>query len=267
MRHSVTAAMKQKIAAKAKSLPASFALANFRVVDGHNVALVTLATSNATDTNLDELKKSFDQRFEQKVVLVEGSFNHLASYNGKNFFSALARENTVSKEYDVSKMSCIATDTFLDEDENSIWRSVGNGDSRRLVLQSSDDFEKLLASRRQVMTSPELVMASTLQNGQYVMFYSPVDDEMKFGYGFMNKAGYNVVERSSEEVVMVNPDLIVETASGLDDEYQVTFDNKGLLTTAMDAASSKRLVDYFKKLYKGTAFFVKLEKIIKNSRN
>lgn len=265
MRHSVTAAMKNRIVETASKLPASFSLANFRIIEGHDVALVTLATSASSDRTTEDLKESFAKRFDNQAVLIDQSFNVLASYNGKKFISALARQNVVSKEYDVSGMACIAADTFLDEGENSIWKSIGQGESRRLVLQSSDDFEKLLSSRRQIMTSPELALASTLANGQYVMFYSPIEDEMRFGYSFIDKAGLNVVRRDNEQVEQVDAGLVVEVASQLEEPYQVVFNNREAVT-ALDSQAVKDLVAYYKKLYKGTSFFMKLEKIIRNAR-
>lgn len=263
MRTSITASVGKSIVESGKTRTASFNLVDFTMASDSEIALVTLAYPNTLKYDFADLAKSFNSRFEERVVLVEESFNKIGSRNGQDFAVAIARMNTISKEYNVTEMACVASGTFLDEDENTIWRSVGTGNNKRLILQSSDDFSELLASRRRHMSVPETANVSDIQNGQYVMYYSPIHDEMNFGFGFRTEAGLKIFNRETEELEDVDPIAVVETAAIHDSERRLDFSNE---TANVKSENISKILDYFRKLYKGTSYFKNLEKSIRSHR-
>jgi hypothetical protein len=266
---SVTAKLQKQIAESAKTKNLAFNLADFIVTASTDTARVTLAVPERAQYSEEALAASVTARFNNEVGLVEGSATELASFNGHRFVSALLQRNVVSEEYDanISKMKCIAKDTFMDESD-SIWQSVGSGSTRRLVLKAEDDFEALLASRRKVMTSPEMASGvASAPNGCYVMYYSPEDGGMKFGFGFRTEAGFNVLDRRNVETVTIDPLLIVETARNFDEggKLEVKFANREA-EVAFDGSTARKLIEYYRKIYRNTAFFVQLERQIKERK-
>ena len=269
MRMSVTAKLQNEIASAAKTKQLSHNLTDFIVTASRDTARVTLAVPSQAKYSEEALAASVAHRFNNEVGLVEGSITELSSFNGQRFFSALAQRNVVSEDYDanISKMKCLAKDTFVDETD-AIWQAVGSGSARRLVLKVEDDFESLLASRRKVMTSPELASGLPASpNGSYVMYYSPEDADMKFGFGFRSEAGFNVLERRDAEVKTIDPLLIVETARNFDEDgkLEVKFAPREA-EIAFDGSTVKKLVDYYRKIYRNTAFFVQLERQIRQRK-
>jgi hypothetical protein len=99
------------------------------------------------------------------------------------------------------------------------------------------------------------------------MYYSAEDADMKFGFGFRSEAGFNVLERRDGEVKTIDPLLIVETARNFDEDgkLEVKFTPREA-EIAFDGSTVKKLVDYYRKIYRNTAFFVQLERQIRQRK-
>lgn len=271
MRDKVTAKLQANIRASADKRAAAFTLTDFSIAESDpNVARVMLAISSAQDPKFEDLASSFNARFNKEAILVEGSMAFVAQRNGRKYLTALAQRNVISMDYDenIAKMTCIAADTFADEDENGIWNAVGAGSDRRLVLQSSDDFSSILAARRKVLTMPEMASAAdSIENGSYVMYYDSANAEMSFGFAIRSQAGLNIIDRKSGKSELIDPLLTVASVSEFDPtgDKEIRFTGREAVT-AMDAGSIKKLIDYYRKIYKNTSFFVQLEKQIRGMR-
>jgi len=271
MRSQVTAKLHAGVRNSAAKHAAAFTLTDFSISESDsNVARVTLAVAAAQDPSFEALAASFNDRFDKKAVLVEESMSMVGQLHGRKYLSVLAHMNTISVDYDenIEKMTCIASDTFMDEDENEIWHAVGNGSDRRLVLQSNDDFASILAARRKVLASPEVAAAGdNIQSGSYVMYYNTDNADMSFGFAYRSEAGLNILDRKSGKSELIDPILAVTAASDFDPsgENEVRFTGREA-HTAMDSSGINKLLAYYRKIYKNTSFFVKLEKQIRGMR-
>ena len=267
-RYATTAKLKSNIAESGKNRIASLSLVDFSIAENANVALATICHSSVLDYTEDQIAESISKRFDGQVSLVEASLRSLPVFNGNRFATALLRQNVVSKDYDenIKNMVCVASDTFVDEnDENSIWAAVGSGDTRRLMLQADDDFEGILQSRRKIKSLPELATQVEVRNGDYTMYYSPFDNEMRYGFAVHTASGLNIFDRNSEDLLAIDPLLVMESAQINDEDKKPNFSSEEV-ASKMPGERINLILDYYRRLYKGTSYFASLEKSIRTHR-
>jgi hypothetical protein len=245
-------------------------LADFHICGGteNRVARVTLIT-DVRDYSSEEIETAFISAMDRRARLFPKSVVRAAgSRNGKNFYSALAMLNRQSIPYkdNVEKMTVLSSSTFLD-DKEQIWRVEGDGDQRRLYINAEDDMAAIFQARRQHHLLPETASDNNIPNGNYCMYYSPKDGNYSFGFAFNSQRGLTIVDRKQETATVIDPALVVASdvldVRAADDSaaairYEAPYGE-------VAASSAQKIIDYYRKIFKNTAFFVKLEAAIRQS--
>lgn len=226
--------------------------------EGPQTARVTLMT-NMDDYTAEEIAAAFSKRMDRKARVVDGSMMQLASVRGRNFYTALVVKNTESLPYadNHKKFKLVASSTFLDDNEQ-IWTVVGDGDTKRLVLNTQEDLSKVLASRKRHTNTPEHASVGAI-NGHYAMYYSPVSGKMEFGFPVVTKKGVVVASRDADADIAIDPLLIVASEPLKDHKI---FENPHV---ELSATGATKVLEYFRKLFKDTTFFVNWEAAIRRS--
>lgn len=264
------ARLDQKIVNAGKGRTIGTTLVSYELAETANVARVIVVHSDVLTASEKDIAESISERFKHQASWVEGTMKNIGKYNGRTYVSGLMGQNIISKEYDVSKMTVIASDMFIDEsDENRIWRAVGSGDTKRLILNNDDDFEELLASRRKVYMVPEQASNIEAQNGDYAMAYSPFNDDMIFGYVIKTTSDTFLFDRKSEETIKLDPVLTLQSVVINDPEkngMKAVANAIGEASMRMPASRINAILDYYRKLYKGTVYFTNLEETLRRHR-
>jgi len=235
-------------------------IASFELIraDGPQAARVVLAT-NITEYTREEITASFSERNNRRVRLVPESITKCASARGRNYYTAIALMNqqTLPYEEEHKKMKVLASSTFLDDD-NQIWTVVGDGDTKRLVMNTDEDLSAVLASRKRYFPSAEFASASPrARNAHYVMYYSPAKGRMEFGFPVLTNKGVVLANRMEDAAIELDPNLIVASAPLPDQKIFADVD------TVVAAAATNKVLDYYKKLFADTTFFVRWEEALR----
>lgn len=238
-------------------------LADFSVCEGtgKKVARVTL-TTNIANYNEQEIASAFSERFNRRLRIVEDSVSEVGEFAGRKYFSALALHNVRSVPYadNIGKMKAVSSSTFLDDDAQ-VWSVIGTGDSRRLVVECEDDLATVLASRKKYAQLPEHASACAVANGDYAMYYDAAKGRMEFGLVMLTKKGVVLANRQEEIDVAIDPKMIVTAQTT--EETRNLFENPYVEVSAEGAT---KVLEYFRKLFKNTPFFVNWEAAIKRKK-
>lgn len=171
----------------------------------------------------------------------------------------IVKANLKSKSYNdnnVKGLKVIASNVFMSEEDNAIWKKVGEGEEARLVQTSDDDYEAILNARkaRNITTVSSMIEDIHAEEKDYVAFYNDKDGKVEFGV--MASDGF-VVERSTESLVKVEPKQIVEAVA-------VTNDDTAEELASIDTSNLDKMLNYMKVLYGAhPEFFDRLESLIK----
>lgn len=235
-------------------------LAAFDIIkaDGPQAARVTLAT-NIDDYTREEITAAFSERNNRRVRLVPESVVKCASARGRNYYTAIALMNTQSLPYEEEhkKMKVLASSTFLDDD-NQIWTVQGDGDSKRLVMNTDEDLASVLASRKRYFPSAEFASASPrARNAHYVMYYSPAKGRMEFGFPVLTNKGVVLANRMEDVDQELDQNLIVASQPLPD---QKIFED---VDVVVSAAATSKVLDYYRKLFADTTFFIRWEESLR----
>lgn len=193
---------------------------------------------------------------DNKFRMVRGTVKR---YNAAQpHVSMLIEANTISKQYNEDNakgLKVVNANVFLSEEDNKIWKKVGDGESARLVLSSNDDLESILKARRNrnITTASTMISDVHANVGDYVYFYNPSASSMQFGV----KINDNVIlERSSMTQYKVESSQIVEALC--DEEFS------GQVKAAVETQNLNRFIEYMRQLYGNhPEFFARWEELIK----
>ena len=235
-------------------------IASFDIVraDGPQAARVVLAT-NIDDYTAEEITAAFSDRNNRRVRLVPESVSKCATARGRNYYTAIALMNQQSLPFEEEhkKMKVLASSTFLDDD-NQIWTVVGDGDTKRLVMNTDEDLTAVLASRKRYFPSTEFASASPrARNAHYVMFYSPAKGRMEFGFPVLTNKGVVLANRMDDVVQELDANLIVASAPLPDQKIFADVD------TVVAAGATNKVLEYYRKLFADTTFFVRWEESLR----
>lgn len=233
----------------------------YRIVASHNPGEFTEA----------DFADSVRRTFEGKLSLVECSVNRVLDGN-QPVTTLLVVANAESKDYtpETTKgMQVVTANMFMDESDN-MWKVVGDEQNRRLVQMSNDNLDEILASRM----ARKVVHASytpdvKVGNGDYIHYYEPKLGRVTAGFT-MNVAevGQVVVERSTGAPYKVEAAQIVDTIPSkfLSEEFRVDIPRHLTLAELTGTMASAHM-DYMRKLYAGTPYFAKLEKLVAQKKS
>ena len=191
----------------------------------------------------------------------------------KNKFihKVIVKANIESHAYsdeNVSKLGLhLTTANVFVDDSNLVWKLIGEGDSRRIVLTSTDDYAKILASKRaNMLIQAALDTDLSFEFGDYVMFYNTASDQLDFGFAVNEN---DVLSRNSGKVEKVSAAALLE-AAGYEEVNAMTkhmqLPGEAHNKILAGAKNHKEIfLDYWRKLYEGTPIYSKLEQMLKQS--
>jgi hypothetical protein len=233
------------------------------------VARVIAGTADIETATEKDYTRTLSSLFEQKVRLAPGTLSNVSPDSAHEVVSMIVLANAPRREaHDdesykkaVAGMSVVTANVFTDGDAK-IWKLVGDGESRSLVQESSDDLEKLLLARNggRFMSTASAVRVKDLGNfrpGDYVMYYSPEHASCRFGYGLNYDGTPTVFDRKSEKLVKVTAAAVIEVAEIHDKDYKVA------IASRLERGDAAKYLDYMSNLYKGTSYFTRLEKLVR----
>jgi hypothetical protein len=211
--------------------------------------------------------------YGNKVIALPNSISDVSDRNRK-MISAFVVPNTQAKPYndDNLKNMKLVTANVFSEDSDKIWEVRGEGDDRVLVQIAGDNIEELLKTRQeryQIATAAMHALDDfgNFRNGDYLLYMS-TSEVLRGGFGWHlangnDKSPY-VYDRRDKQLVRISPYQVVEIASGLDEEYSVKFDKPQEETAALSSEAVRHYLDYMGRLFKGTAYFTKLEQLMRD---
>jgi len=181
-------------------------------------------------------------------VAVAGSIYPIDN-NGRLFRLAVKRHTTSLPYNDESLKGkhVINANVFKDETDNKLWKAVGEGDNRRLVLISEEDQTDVLKR----LYNPNLRVAvasaaekSFVSQGDCVAFYNEEKAEVEFGLAasYDNKDDVITVVTSSE--VLDVPSIAVLACTPAADPISK-------VTTASTEDAMQQYVNYLRSYYGG----------------
>jgi len=225
------------VASVASRLPA-MQIQDYRTIGKDKFAV--LFTSSKTNV-------AFDQH-DYSAALAEQTDNKLSIVADSLFYSPIndARSTTplltciISANNEVVPYSdeelkkrglTSVAGNVLEDEENTIWKIVSNGDNKHLVQVTKDDYSGLLAKRRQraqmtASTQDAVAKAGDVfdvgfQDTDFVYFINPEIEAMDYGIAIKTSGGNNyVVSKSTKNPVQIEAHQVIEalgtTGYGLD---------------------------------------------------
>lgn len=231
-----------------------------------NKGLARVVISSASPLVEADIREAFSAMYDNKVALVEGSAQDV-SVPHRHMVSAFVSVNRTAKAYSedaVKNMKVVTANVFAD-DENGIWKLVGEGENRLIVQTSDDDLEQILRARqsRQITTAGfEPGMAPAFAD--YVFYMDPESLEVRSGFAVTES---QVFDRAAERVVDVTPLLVMECVSGMEVKDGQPVEESNVVgapvVAFLNQGGASKHLDYMRKLYKNTPYFVKLEQLIR----
>lgn len=186
-----------------------------------------------------------------------------------HLYTAVAMANTQNHMFTdetVAKLGLTLTtaNVFVDEQDN-VWKAVGDGDNKRIVLTSTDDYDKILGARRsRNLITAALTTNMSLNMGDYVMFYDPRSQALDFGYAVNANT---VFSKSSQTMVQVIAELVLEVAAvGSMDVNPLIINSKEVMASTKTGTAA--FLEYWSKLYnkpETLGFYKALETLMKKS--
>lgn len=229
--------------------------------------------ANSKGFTEEEYEKAVTAAFNRKFSLVSGTLLPVDTSDPRKLVRMIIAPNTEVVPYTeeaTQKMKVVRANMFVD-DEDKIWRVVGDDESgRHLVQVSEDNYNEILSARR----SRLVVNASennTLEfaNGDYIFYFSPETYTVKAGFGLhTNYKGDVVFDRESGKTVEICKEQVVEAIDGtsLDEDKRADIKHSELSVDFGSDMASRHL-EYMRKLYNGTDYFRKLEELVNKRRS
>lgn len=186
-----------------------------------------------------------------------------------HIYRGVAVANTKSIEYNDDNiknngLKLQTANVFIDGDEQ-IWKLVGDGDGKRLVLTSTDNYDELLAAKK----SRQLITASfedhAFRFGDFVAFYNAKVGRVDSGYALNNHA---VLSMATGDLLEVNAASVTDVADGQalnNDTQHLRITGNQHIQVAMDADGKRAYLSFWRELYgEKSDYYKKLEKLVKH---
>lgn len=212
-----------------------------------------------------QMEQGIERMFSGAFSIADGTLYRVPE-TYCNMYRAVIVANTESHEFNDENcqrlgLQLTVANVFVDPDD-MVWKVVGDGDDKRLVLTSVDDYDKILACKR----AEQLVTASVDSRipygfGDYVLYYDGQRQRIDGGYA-VNAS--SVLSRSTGEVVEISPYAVIEAAvaSSLDHNH-LKLDIAKYEETAMDKTAIAAFLDYWRQLYANTPVYTEIEKMMR----
>lgn len=208
-----------------------------RVADGYFA--VVLSSGGKT---FDEVNAAFERVVNNGLSLVPGTLYKRPD----SHLTAIAAVNVESRPYtaeSVKDMKLITANVFADKDD-FMWTVVGEGENKRLVQTSEQDFEALLTAAKSRRHSSVVAFVETeldVRPSDFTMFFNPASGEVDSGFAVTLEDGtFAVLSFTSGIAVPVNKQCILIAAQ--DERFA-----KQPVTAMSDGAQA--YIDYLRSLY------------------
>lgn len=225
------------------------------------------------------ITNTLDSRF----TLLADTLEDLGDYNHSHVFSALIIANTISikasASEDLNGFRVVEANVFLDN-EDKIWRMVGEGEGRRLVLSEKEDLSALLNARITrkstaiVASSAIHYMGMPVNRGDYIMYYNTTASDYSFGFAVVSEGNVVVADRKLGKIATISPAQVIASVMNDSMPKEIVDTQRSAMMLALETVTDNEFsapmantyVDYLSKLYKGTEFFKHWEELIQNRR-
>jgi hypothetical protein len=255
--------------AKQESIGATVALSVQKICPINKSLARIVAVASDGNWNRDNYYNSIAHLYDNKVIALEDAICDVSDKYRK-MVTAFVVPNVQAKPYsetNLQGMKVVSANVFSEADDK-IWEVRGEGDNRVLVQIAGDNIEELLNARReryQLATASLHVLDDfgKFNNGDYILYMSTAET-LRGGFGLHlseNKSPY-VFDRRDKRLVRISPYQIINSASGLDEEYKVKFDKPQEETASLDSSAMRKYLEYMGKLFKGTAYYTRLEQLL-----
>lgn len=165
-----------------ESPPTTVAVQKSTKVDDRVQAVLLQVGGPVTAANLAE---AVSYVFDDKVRLLENSA-YYPTEDHDNLVVAFVSKNDPSKPYETASldgMRVIVANVFADEND-MIWRKVGEGDAAMLVQESQDDLDAILAQRHSYSVATATVcipFGESYSAGDALVWYDHAREKVRYG--------------------------------------------------------------------------------------
>ena len=251
----------------------------FRITASH------LKPFNGSSLVLSHYVEMCQEAFGENFSVLPGSLDVVASTDKNRIVSGILTANTISKTVTAKslhkdKYKLVSANVFMD-DEDKIWKMVGDGDTRRLVQAIQEDLSKILESRIARKASAVIAgnqahyLGVTPERGDYAVYYSVVSNDYDYGYAVVADGEIYIAPRLAGGIEKVESSQIIDCveASSLDTDKQdkqviaMMFGGNKATSGNFSSDMGKEYLDYMRQIYADTPFFSKLEELIANRRS
>lgn len=217
----------------------------------------------------EDFRGAVSRLYDDKASLVEGTVQDVSQMHAtqSSMFVSLNTNSKPFSESAVAGMKVVTANVFADASDNSIWTVRGEGDARALVQQSSDDLSAILNARRsRMITTAGFAPAEIFPNGGFLMYFDTASFEPRYGFGIAmakddGTVGNFVLDRKAGDVREIEAAQVMSICQDIDHDVQIA---KHEETAAFPPELATRVLDYWRKLYGQTAYFARLEQIVRS---
>lgn len=208
-----------------------------------------------------------------KFTLVPDTINKFENRSNV-VISMIICSNSKSLPYneDNTKGMKVISANVLMDDEQNIWAVKGEGDSRRIVQTSDDDFESILSSRKAVTASAHSSIKENdinVLNSDFILYYNPENYLVESGFAIhANNNKIYVMNRNTNKWFSIISSQVIDAvdSNSIDEEhkFKIKSEHKNVAFTDSDA---NKYIEYIRKLYSDhKEFFNAFERAIKTQR-
>lgn len=244
----------------ASSYDCDLAIQKITPVGGN--AFQIIASHATRDYSNEQYMEAIAALTENKMSVVP---NSICRYNSKDFsykphVKMIVKANVTSKAYNetnTKQMKVVASNVFMSEEDNSIWKKVGEGEQARLIQTSDDDYNAILQARksRSISTLSSMIEDIKPMEKDYVAFYN--DKEGKVSFGIMASSDI-VIDRETNAAIKIEPKQVVE-AVAFSGDSDLCGEIAMIQTENLD-----KMLNYMRVLYGNhPEFFDRLESLIR----
>lgn len=227
-----------------------------------------VASIDKEECSKEALENGFEKLFSGAFsVIPETIFKVDDDYY--NIYRTIVVANQENHEYSDDNIKSLGltlttANLFIDKSQ-LVWQVIGDGENKRIVLTSVDDYDKILAGKK----SKQIVTASSIKEdvefnfGDYVMFYNPMKRKVEAGYALDNKKVFT----HNNELLEVDSASVLEAvvASSIASKHKhlaLPINKLQFLEEASDKDTAAGFLDYWRKLYANTPVYDELQKLI-----
>ncbi len=231
-----------------------------------------IAELNQDKLSIEKIAEQWAKLTNYKTRLVKETWKKIPyhDYHLARFIStATVSSKPYTSEY-TQGMTVVTANTLCDN-ENSIWKVVGEGENKRLVLVSEEDFDDLYNQHRARMISANWEHQVPYQTGDYLAWYNPSTQNVGYGFGIRETGKYRVFDRQILATIEITPVQVLEAVTGCATELkddmpteikQISFAVQANMTQSV----ADKLIEYYRKIYSSKPeLMAKWEMLIKQA--